>query len=61
MADVYNEDLEDDNSDYVEEGDGEENESDLEEEEEEEGTEKATGQPQQPAEGMILFSINHLI
>lgn len=49
LADVYNEDIEDDNSDYVEEGEGEEDDSDLgEEEEDEAGTEPSA---QQPAEG----------
>lgn len=59
MADVYNDDIEDDNSEYVEEaeGEGEEDDSDLGEEEDDEdagdaGPEQTT---QQPAEG--LFAI----
>lgn len=57
MADVYNEDIEDDNSDYVEEGEGEEDDSDLgEEEEDEAGTEPSA---QQPAEGEFLYDFSY--
>lgn len=56
MADVYNDDIEDDNSDYVEEAEGDEDDSDLgEEEEDDAGTEQTT---QKPAEG--LFAIDFL-
>lgn len=56
LADVYNEDLDDDddNSDYVEEAEGDEEDSDLgEEEEDDAGTEQTT---QPSAEGMFAIS-----
>lgn len=47
MADVYDDEIEDDNSDYVAEAEGDEDDSDLGEEEEEEvaGTEQKAPQP----------------
>lgn len=51
---MYNEDLEEDNSDYVEEAEGEEDESDVDDDDDE-GTEKPAVEPQQPAEGLFLF------
>lgn len=49
---IYNEDLEDDNSDYVEENDAEEDE-----EEEASEDEESTEAPPQPAEGIfVIFS-----
>lgn len=57
---VYNDDLDEDNSDYVEEGDGDGEEDDDIDSEEDEATENATGQPQAPAAGLknkFLFYI----
>lgn len=49
---MYNDDLDEDNSDYVEEGDGEGEEDDDIDSDEDEATESATGQPQAPAAGL---------
>lgn len=46
---MYNDDLDEDNSDYVEEGDGEGEEDDDIDSEEDEANDSATGQPQAPA------------
>lgn len=53
---MYNDDLEEDNSDYVEEVEGEDDDSDIEDEEDE-GTEKPAGEPQ-PAAGLSICFLN---
>lgn len=50
---VYNDDLDEDNSDYIEEGEGEEDD-DIDSEDDE-ANESATGQPQEPAAGLYKF------
>lgn len=48
---MYNDDLDEDNSDYVEEGEGEDDD-DIDSDEDE-ANESATGQPQDPAAGLL--------
>jgi len=50
LAEVYNDDLDEDNSDYIEEGEGEGEEDDEIDSEEDEANESATGQPEPAAE-----------
>lgn len=56
---VYNDDLDEDNSDYVEEGEGEEDD-DIDSDEDE-ANESATGQPQEPAAGLFFCSFVFLL
>lgn len=48
---MYNDDLDEDNSDYVEEGEGDDDD-DIDSDEDE-ANESATGQPQEPAAGLL--------